>query len=52
MASALNGPVNITERKPPHASPYCSDPNCKSCKELKEMQESIRLHGPLQAKKG
>lgn len=29
------------------ASPYCSDPNCQSCKELREMQEAIRLGKPL-----
>ena len=28
----------------PHSSPYCYDPNCKYCKELREVQESIRLH--------
>ena len=26
---------------------FCSDPNCKSCKQLREMQQSIRLHRPL-----
>ena len=30
-----------------NASPYCSDPNCQSCKELREMQDAIRLHRPL-----
>ena len=29
------------------ASPYCYDPNCQSCKELREMQEAIRLGKPL-----
>jgi len=28
-------------------SPYCSDPNCQSCKDLREMQDAIRLHLPL-----
>jgi hypothetical protein len=23
-------------------SPYCSDPNCQSCKELREMHEKLR----------
>ncbi len=31
-----------------HGSPYCSDPNCKSCKELREVQERIRLGQPTQ----
>lgn len=31
----------------PSSSPYCSDPNCKSCKELREMQEAIRLRAPI-----
>jgi hypothetical protein len=30
-----------------HGSPYCSDPNCQSCKELREMHNAIRLHAPL-----
>jgi hypothetical protein len=34
-----------------HGSPYCSDPNCQSCKELREMQEAIRLHQPVSSKK-
>ena len=28
----------------PHASPYCTDPNCQTCKDLNEVQEAIRLH--------
>jgi hypothetical protein len=28
-------------------SPYCSDPNCPSCKDLREVQEAIRLHLPI-----
>src|SRR5215471_9993191 len=32
-------------------SPYCSDPHCQSCKELREVQEAIRLHLPLPQKK-
>jgi hypothetical protein len=35
----------------PHALPYCADPNCQSCKELREVQESIRLHRPIPNKK-
>ena len=35
----------------PHGSPYCSDPNCQSCKELWEVQEAIRLHQPIPSKK-
>jgi len=31
----------------PHGSPYCSDPNSQSCKELREVQEAIRLHQPV-----
>lgn len=30
-----------------HGSPYCFDPNCQSCKELREMQNAVRLHLPL-----
>jgi hypothetical protein len=32
-------------------SPYCSDPNCQSCKDLREVQEAIRLHLPIPIKK-
>lgn len=35
----------------PHSVPYCSDPNCQSCKELREVQEAIRLKQPIPAKK-
>jgi hypothetical protein len=30
--------------------PYCSDPNCESCKDLRAVQEAIRLHLPLPQK--
>jgi hypothetical protein len=33
-----------------HGSPYCSDPNCQSCKDLREVQEAIRLHLPIPVK--
>ncbi len=40
MASQLNSqPGSLTK---PQGSPYCADPNCESCKELREMQERIR----------
>jgi hypothetical protein len=32
-------------------SPYCADPNCESCKKLREMQEAIRLRQPLPTKR-
>ncbi len=35
----------------PDASPYCSDPNCESCKQLRETQEAIRLRLPLPSEK-
>jgi hypothetical protein len=28
-------------------SPYCSDPSCQSCKELRETQEAIRCGRPI-----
>jgi len=31
-------------------SPYCADPNCESCKELREAQEAIRLQQPIPTK--
>jgi len=33
------------QRKPrevPISSPFCSDPDCAYCKELREMQEEVR----------
>lgn len=42
MASNL-GPETVPQQ-PSHATPYCNDPDCKPCKELREMQELIRLH--------
>ena len=28
-------------------SPYCSDPNCPYCKELRETQELVRMGRPV-----
>jgi hypothetical protein len=40
MASQLNSrPSSPTK---PQGSPYCADPECESCRELREMQERIR----------
>lgn len=33
-----------------HGTPYCSDPNCQSCKELQDMQERIRLNDVVSTK--
>ncbi len=38
--------------QPLPTSPYCSDPNCQSCKELREMEDAIRLHRPLPIREG
>lgn len=40
MASQLNFQTGSATK--PQGSPYCADPNCESCKELREMQERIR----------
>ena len=32
------------QQQPPHASPYCNDPNCEYCRQLRELQDSIRSH--------
>ena len=39
-----------SQPKEPHGSPYCSDPNCQPCKELRAMQEAIRLDQPIPKK--
>ena len=49
MASSPNT-ANSNQQVQSHASPYCSDPNCESCKELREVQEAIRLHEPIPKK--
>jgi hypothetical protein len=40
MASQLNSQHSSPAK--PQGSPYCADPNCESCKELRETQERIR----------
>lgn len=40
MPSQINSQVGSTTK--PQGSPYCTDPECESCKELREMQERIR----------
>jgi len=32
----------IPEHKPQSGSPYCSDPNCPYCKELRRMFDQMR----------
>ncbi len=49
MAAPSNLPSD--GRAEPHGSPYCSDQNCQSCKELREVQDAIRLHQPIPGKK-
>jgi len=37
----------------PLGSPYCSDPNCESCKQLREAQEKVKAgSSPTTAKIG
>jgi hypothetical protein len=40
MASPANPKPNS---QPQMHSPYCADPNCKSCNDLRQMHELIRL---------
>ena len=40
-------PTSPQDKKPPHGMPYCSDPDCPYCKDLRAMQETIRLHHPM-----
>ena len=39
MPNQLSGPA---QHKAQAGSPYCSDPNCEYCKELRRMFEQIR----------
>jgi len=48
MASSSSSQPN--QPTPPHGSPYCADPNCQPCKELREVQEAIRLRKPIPRK--
>jgi hypothetical protein len=45
MAQPANAQQDDSRRT--NATPYCADPNCESCRELRAMQEAIRLHQPL-----
>lgn len=40
MTSQLNSQAGSLTK--PQGSPYCADPNCESCKDLREIQERIR----------
>jgi hypothetical protein len=46
--------VESQTTEPTHAaeagSPYCSDPNCPYCKELRETQELVRTGRPVPQK--
>jgi hypothetical protein len=33
--------------EPKRDSPYCSDPNCQSCKVLRETHEQVRTGRPI-----
>jgi len=44
-------PISQAQQPQLHASPYCSDPNCQSCKDLRQVQDAIRLHQPIPRKK-
>jgi len=39
--------TNLLAHKPEAGSPYCSDPNCPYCKELRETEELVRTGKPL-----
>jgi len=44
MASQSSSQLQVNQS---HFTPYCSDPECESCSQLRETQEAIRLHKPL-----
>jgi hypothetical protein len=39
--------TSVSAHKPESGSPYCSDPNCSYCQELRETQELVRTGRPL-----
>lgn len=41
---ATNSDAQAEKPAQSHGIPYCFDPNCPYCKELRAMQESIRSH--------
>jgi hypothetical protein len=43
MASRPTPALDNTEL----SSPYCSDPNCSYCADLRKMEEAVRRGGPL-----
>jgi hypothetical protein len=44
-------PLSPQPDKQSHGIPYCSDPDCHYCKDLREVQEALRLHEPIPIKK-
>jgi len=43
----MESQVNSSTHKPESGSPYCSDPNCVYCKELRETEELVRAGRPI-----
>lgn len=42
-------PTSQEQQKPrPPGMPYCADPDCEYCKDLRATQEAIRLQQPIQ----
>lgn len=50
MASQPTSQQQENTNPQPHGIPYCSDPDCQYCKDLRAMQESLRLHQTLPKK--
>lgn len=51
MASQLGQTLSKESSSQPEnktrLSPYCSDPHCESCSNLRKTQEAVRLHQPI-----
>jgi len=43
----LETQTNPSTHKQESGSPYCSDPNCPYCRELRETQELVRTGRPI-----
>jgi len=41
---------NSSNHKPEPGSPYCYDPNCPYCKELRETEDLVRAGRPVPQK--
>ena len=50
MEPHTTGPTNLSSHKQDGGSPYCYDPNCPYCKDLRETEDLVRAGKPVPQK--